>query len=245
MYTIAHVENNYTGKFGVPRQSGLVSEVTSLIVFEPEFRNPDALRGLEDFTHIWLIWEFSEAKRRGAQAPADAEEGSAEETPDDNKCDWRPTVRPPRLGGNTRIGVFATRSPFRPNPIGLSCVELEGVEYDTERGPVIKVRGADLMNGTPILDIKPYIPYADCRPEAGGGFTDENGFETVEVVIPEEIAGILTAEEAAGLRSVLAQDPRPGYQRGPERTYTFSFSKYDVSFAAKDRVLTVTGIKRT
>ncbi len=250
MHTIAHIENDYTGKFGVPRQSGLVSEVTSLIVFEPEFRNPDALRGLEDFTHIWLIWEFSEAKRRGGNGsepggeakrrPTDSEVGEKDE-----QCGWRPTVRPPRLGGNTRIGVFATRSPFRPNPIGLSCVELEGVEYDTERGPVIKVKGADLMNGTPIFDIKPYIPYADCRPEAGGGFTDENGFETVDVVIPEEIAGLLTAEEAAGLRSVLAQDPRPAYQRGQERTYTFCFSKYDVTFAAKDRVLTVTGIKRT
>ena len=228
MYTIAHIENDYTGKFGVPRQSGLVSEVTSLIVFEPEFRNADALRGLESFTHIWLIWEFSEAKRRGAE----------------EENDWRPTVRPPRLGGNTRIGVFATRSPFRPNPIGLSCVELEGIEYETERGPVIRVKGADLMNGTPILDIKPYIPYADCRPEAGGGFTDETGFEKVEVVLPDEVAGLLTAEEAAGLKAVLAQDPRPAYQRGQERAYTFRFSRYDVSFAAKGGILTVTGIKR-
>ena len=243
MHTIAHIENNYTEKFGVPRQSGLVSEVTSLIVFEPEFRNPEALRGLEGFTHIWLIWEFSEAKRRGAKAESTpAESGS--EAAAESKCDWRPTVRPPRLGGNTRMGVFATRSPFRPNPIGLSCVELAGVEYDTADGPVIYVKGADLMNGTPILDIKPYIPYADCRPEAKGGFTDENEFAKVEAVIPEEITAVLTPEEALELKSVLAQDPRPAYQKAQERAYSFRFSVYDVTFEAKDNVLTVTSVKK-
>lgn len=243
MYTIAHIENDYTEKFGVPRQSGLVSEVTSRIVFEPEFRNPEALRGLEGFTHIWLIWEFSEAKRRGSLEAMNASEGEASETAE-NKCDWRPTVRPPRLGGNARMGVFATRSPFRPNPIGLSCVELASVEYDTPDGPVIYVKGADLMNGTPILDIKPYIPYADCKPGAKGGFTDENEFEKVEAVIPDEIASVLTPEEAAGLKAVLEQDPRPAYQRAQDRAYSFRFSKYDVTFRAEGGVLTVTSVKK-
>ena len=237
MYTVAHIENDYTEKFGVPRQSGLVREVTSRIVFEPEFRNPEALRGLEGFTHLWLIWEFSEAKRRGADGAVAA--GSLAD-----RCDWRPTVRPPRLGGNTRMGVFATRSPFRPNPIGLSCVELAGVEYDTADGPVILVKGADLMNGTPILDIKPYIPYADCRPEAKGGFTDENEFAKVKVVIPEEIGAKMTPEEVSELMAILAQDPRPAYQRAQERAYTFRFSRYDVSFKAREGVLTVTGVRR-
>lgn len=237
MYTVAHIENDYTEKFGVPRQSGLVREVTSRIVFEPEFRNPEVLRGLEGFTHLWLIWEFSEAKRRGAEGAVAA--GSLAD-----RCEWRPTVRPPRLGGNTRMGVFATRSPFRPNPIGLSCVELAGVEYDTADGPVILVKGADLMNGTPILDIKPYIPYADCRPEAKGGFTDENEFAKVKVVIPEEIGAIMTPEEVSELMAILAQDPRPAYQRAQERAYTFRFSRYDVSFEARERVLTVTGVRR-
>ena len=250
MYTIAHIENDYTEKFGVPRQSGLVSEVTSRIVFEPEFRNPEALRGLEGFTHLWLIWEFSEAKRRGTEdservggGAADSESGTAAAGSPADRCDWRPTVRPPRLGGNTRMGVFATRSPFRPNPIGLSCVELEGVEYDAADGPVILVRGADLMNGTPILDIKPYIPYADCRPDAKGGFTDENEFAKVKVVIPDEIEAKMTPEEAVKLQAVLAQDPRPAYQRAQERAYTFRFGEYDVSFEAHDGVLTVTGVR--
>ena len=262
MYTIAHIENDYTEKFGVPRQSGLVSEVTSRIVFEPEFRNPEALRGLEGFTHLWLIWEFSEAKRRGAESSA--EQGGGErgcgadaqfEGVADNagtsvagslpgKCDWRPTVRPPRLGGNTRMGVFATRSPFRPNPIGLSCVELAGVDYDASDGPVILVRGADLMNGTPILDIKPYIPYADCRPDAKGGFTDENEFAKVKVVIPDEIEAEMTPEEAVKLQAVLAQDPRPAYQRAQDRAYSFRFSRYDVTFRAEGGVLTVTSVKK-
>ena len=243
MYTIAHIENDYTEKFGVPRQSGLVSEVASRIVFEPEFRNPEALRGLEGFTHIWLIWEFSEAKRRGSQDAENASEGNASETAE-NKCDWRPTVRPPRLGGNARMGVFATRSPFRPNPIGLSCVELASVEYDSPDGPVIYVKGADLMNGTPILDIKPYIPYADCKPGAKGGFTDENEFEKVEAVKPDEIAAVLTPEEAAGLKAVLEQDPRPAYQRAQDRAYSFRFSRYDVTFRAEGGVLTVTSVKK-
>ena len=227
MYTIAHVENNYTEKFAVPRQSGLVNEVVSRIVFEPEFRAADALRGLEGFSHLWIIWVFSEAKRRGGK----------------EECDWRPTVRPPRLGGNERLGVFATRSPFRPNPIGLSCVEIVKVEENTPEGPVITVKGADLMNGTPILDIKPYIPYADCKPDAKGGFTDENEFGKTVVNIPEEFVNILGKEKAVQLKAVLEQDPRPAYQREQERTYTFKFSKYDVSFLAEGNRLTVTNVK--
>ena len=250
MYTIAHIENDYTEKFGVPRQSGLVNEVSSRIVFEQEFRNPEALRGLEGFTHIWLIWEFSEAKRRGEKEKTVAGEsaaacGVAGDASSEQKCEWRPTVRPPRLGGNVRMGVFATRSPFRPNPIGLSCVELEAVEYNTADGPVIRVKGADLMNGTPILDIKPYIPYADCKTDAKGGFTDENEFEKMEVVIPEEIGEKLEEKETAELIGVLAQDPRPAYQRGQKREYSFAFSHYDITFLAREKEIIVTGIRRS
>ncbi len=228
MYTIAHIENNYIEKFAIPRQSGLVDEVESRIIFEPEFRAAEALRGLEGFSHLWIIWVFSEAKRRGGN----------------ENCEWKPTVRPPRLGGNERMGVFATRSPFRPNPIGLSCVEIVKVEENTPDGPVITVKGADLMNGTPILDIKPYIPYADCKPDATGGFTDETEFSRTVVEIPGEFANILGSVNTGQLKAVLEQDPRPAYQRNREKTYTFKFSIYDISFIAEGNRLTVTNVKK-
>lgn len=205
---IAHIRSDFPTKFGLPRQSGLVSELRAEIVFEPEYRNPDALRGLEGFSHLWIIWEFSEAKR-------------------DN---WSPTVRPPRLGGNTRMGVFATRSPFRPNPIGLSCVEILGIRQDKELGPVIEVGGADLMDGTPIYDIKPYIPYADAHPEAKKGFTAQNQGYRLEVEIPEKMQKQLPPDKLEGLFGILAQDPRPSYQDDPERVYGFEYAGYEVKF---------------
>ena len=216
MKTIARIRNAYCGKFGVPRQSGLVEEVISEIVFEPEYRVQEALRGIEAFSHLWLIWAFDRAEREN----------------------WSPTVRPPRLGGNTRVGVFATRSPYRPNPIGLSCVRLTGVEKGSE-GMVLKVAGADLVNGTPILDIKPYLPYTDCRTDATGGFTDTTAKRTVKVEIPEEIAGKLGAEELKALAAVLREDPRPAYQEDPERVYAFEFGERHVEFRVADGVLKV------
>ena len=205
---IAHIRSDFPTKFGLPRQSGLVSELRAEIVFEPEYRNADALRGLEGFSHLWIIWEFSEAKR-------------------DN---WSPTVRPPRLGGNTRMGVFATRSPFRPNPIGLSCVEILGIRQDREFGPVIEVGGADLMDGTPIYDIKPYIPYADAHPDAKEGFTAQNQGYRLEVEIPESIQALFPKDKLDGLYGILAQDPRPSYQDDPERIYGFEYAGYEVKF---------------
>lgn len=229
MYVIAHIENDYTEKFGVPRQSGLVNEVVGRIVFEPEFRNPDALRGLEEFSHIWLIWEFSNAVRRS--------EDTANKEPEPNAepgCDWRPTVRPPRLGGNRRLGVFATRSPFRPNPIGLSCVELDHIEYGGPDGPQIFVRGADLMNGTPIYDIKPYIPYADCKLSASGGFTEATQKRMLTVELSEEVIAALGEQRAVELKGVLEQDPRPAYQDSPDKVYRFGFAGRQISFRAED-----------
>lgn len=205
---IAHIRSDFPTKFGLPRQSGLVSELRAEIVFEPEYRNADALRGLDGFSHLWIIWEFSEAKR-------------------DN---WSPTVRPPRLGGNTRMGVFATRSPFRPNPIGLSCVEILGIRQDREFGPVIEVGGADLMDGTPIYDIKPYIPYADAHPDAKEGFTAQNQGYRLEVEIPESIQALFPKDKLDGLYGILAQDPRPSYQDDPERIYGFEYAGYEVKF---------------
>nr|AHF24956.1 paral putative regulator [uncultured bacterium Contig1477] len=221
MKIIARIQNAYDGKFGVPRQSGLVEEVISTIVFEPEFRVAEALRGIEEFSHLWLIWAFDRAERE----------------------EWSPTVRPPRLGGNQRIGVFATRSPYRPNAIGLSCVKLLTVEREKE-GTVLKVAGADLMNGTPIYDIKPYLPYADCRPEATGGFTDRTEKRTVEVRIPEEVAKGMSAEELEALKAVLRQDPRPAYQDDPERSYAFEFGGRHVEFRVADFILSVTRISK-
>ncbi len=221
MKIIARIKNAFDGKFGVPRQSGLVEEVVSTIVFEPEFRVAEALRGIEAFSHLWLIWAFDRAEREA----------------------WSPTVRPPRLGGNQRIGVFATRSPYRPNAIGLSCVKLLAAEK-TKDGTVLKVAGADLMNGTPIYDIKPYLPYADCRPEATGGFTDHTEKRTVEVQIPEEIAKGISSEELEALKAVLQQDPRPAYQDDPERVYAFEFGGRHVEFRVADLVLNVTKISK-
>ncbi len=216
MKIIARIYNAYDGKFGVPRQSGLVEEVVSTIVFEPEYRVPEALRGIEAFSHLWLIWAFDRTEREM----------------------WSPTVRPPRLGGNQRIGVFATRSPYRPNPIGLSCVKLIGVEKGSE-GTVLKVAGADLVNGTPIYDIKPYLPYADCKTDATGGFTDRTEKRRVEVEIPEELAGSIDEESMQALKAVLREDPRPAYQEDPERVYAFEFGGKHVEFRVEDGVLKV------
>ena len=218
---IAHIRSDFPTKFGLPRQSGLVSELRAEIVFEPEYRNPDALRGLEGFSHLWIIWEFSEAKREN----------------------WSPTVRPPRLGGNTRMGVFATRSPFRPNPIGLSCVEILGIRQDKELGPVIEVGGADLMDGTPIYDIKPYIPYADAHPEAKEGFTAQNQGYCLEVEISEKMQKQLPTDKLEGLYGILAQDPRPSYQDDPERIYGFEYAGYEVKFRVSGNKLCVVGIE--
>ena len=220
MKIIARIRNPYDSKFGVPRQSGLVEQVISTIVFEPEYRYAEALRGIEEYSHLWLIWSFDKAEREG----------------------WSPTVRPPRLGGNQRVGVFATRSPYRPNAIGLSCVRLEGVEKGSE-GTVLKVSGADLMNGTPIYDIKPYLPYADCHPEANGGFTDRTAKRTVKVEIPDGVSGRMSAEDLEALKAVLREDPRPAYQDDPERTYAFEFGGKHVEFRVEQGILTVTEIR--
>ena len=218
---IARMHSDFDQKFGIPRQSGLVEELESTIVFEPEFRNPDALRGLEGFSHLWIVWEFSKARREG----------------------WSPTVRPPRLGGNQRLGVFATRSPFRPNPIGLSCVKLVGVEQTEEHGWVIRVAGADLLNGTPIYDIKPYLPYADCKPEAIGGFASAPKEATLTVHIPEEFVEKIPAEKLEAVRGVLAQDPRPSYQDDPERVYGMGFGGMEIKFKVDGDNLTVCGVE--
>ena len=214
---IARMKSDFATKFGIPRQSGLVEELRSTIVFEPEFRNSDTLRGIEDFSHLWLIWQFSEAVR----------------------AEWSPTVRPPRLGGNTRIGVFATRSPFRPNSLGLSSVKLLGVEHTKEYGTVLHVGGADLMDGTPIFDIKPYIPYGDCHPEATGGFTDTAGDFLLEVDFPEGLLAILPEEKRSAAIAVLSHDPRPSYQRKPDRIYGLTFAGFDIRFTVSEKKLTV------
>lgn len=221
MHTIAHIHTDLPEKFGVPRQSGLVPQLQGTIVFEPDYRNPDALRGLESFSHLWLIFRFHRAEREG----------------------WSPTVRPPRLGGNRRMGVFATRSPFRPNNLGLSCVKLEGVSRDEKLGPVIRVSGADLVDGTPILDIKPYLPYADCPRDATGGFTDPLEAEPLEVECDEALLEGLEAQQRAGLMGVLACDPRPRYQEDPERVYGLTFAGKNVKFTVRDRVLTVLAVE--
>ena len=221
MHTIAHIRTDLPEKFGVPRQSGLVPQLQGTIVFEPDYRNPDALRGLESFSHLWLIFRFHRAEREG----------------------WSPTVRPPRLGGNRRMGVFATRSPFRPNNLGLSCVKLEGVSRDEKLGPVIRVSGADLVDGTPILDIKPYLPYADCPRDATGGFTDPLEAEPLEVECDEALLAGLEAQQRAGLMGVLACDPRPRYQEDPERVYGLAFAGKNVKFTVRDRVLTVLAVE--
>ena len=217
---IAHFESPFTTKFGIPRQSGLVPDLTGRIVFAPEYRQMDAVRGIDGFDYLWLVWEFS--------ANRDAEKSL--------------TVRPPRLGGNQRMGVFATRSPFRPNNLGLSCVKFDRVENDPKLGPVIYVRGADLMDGTPIYDIKPYIPYADAHPDARGGFTDNNDWQPLEVIIPEEIANTFSPTELSSLRGVLSQDPRPQYHNDPNRIYGMPFAGRDVKFKVNGNILTVHNI---
>ena len=220
MTPIAHIHSDFAEKFGVPRQSGLVEELEADIVFEPAYQNPDALRGLEDFSHIWLIWVFDRAIRDT----------------------WSPTVRPPRLGGNTRMGVFATRSPFRPNPLGLSSVRLEAIEHRPDVGPVLIVRGADLMDGTPIYDIKPYIPYADCHPDASAGFTAQTRSHHLNMVCGDALWAKVPADQQAALRGVLENDPRPSYQHDPERVYGMEFSGLEVHFKVDGETLTVTGI---
>ena len=213
---IAKIQTDFPTKFGIPRQSGLVN-TKGTIVFEPEYRKEEALKGLEECSHLWLIWEFSEAVRTG----------------------WSPTVRPPRLGGNKRCGVFATRSPFRPNPIGLSFVKLTGIKKHPEKGMVIEVEGADLMDGTPIFDIKPYLPYADCVPDARGGFADVVKNYVLEVEIPEIYLSKLPEEHRECVRQILAGDPRPSYQNDPDRVYGMEYAGYEIKFRVKDCVLTV------
>ena len=205
---IARMKSDFPTKFGIPRQSGLVEELRSTIIFEPEFRNPDALRGIEGYSHLWLIWQFSEAVRQ----------------------DWSPTVRPPRLGGNTRMGVFATRSPFRPNSLGLSCVRLLEVEQTTNCGTVLHVGGADLMDGTPIFDIKPYIAYGDAHPEALGGFTDHAGDFLLHVNFPDNLLNRIPHDKRQALLGVLSHDPRPSYQRSSDRVYGLSFAGLNIRF---------------
>lgn len=214
---IARIRTDFPTKFGIPRQSGLVDALKAVIVFEPEYRNPAAVRGLEGFSHIWLIWQFSEAAREA----------------------WRATVRPPRLGGNQRMGVFATRSPFRPNALGLSSVKLDGIELHPDLGPLLHVSGADLMDQTPIFDIKPYLPYTDRHAEAVGGFADPSSDYALAVEFPEAWMALIPAERRAALLGVLAQDPRPAYQNDPERVYGFEFAGFDVRFTVRGSLLTV------
>lgn len=217
---IAHICSPFPTKFGIPRQSGLVDALRATVVFEPEFRNADALRGLEGFSHLWLIWEFSEARRDG----------------------WSPTVRPPRLGGNARMGVFATRSPFRPNPLGLSCVRLEGIRHDAALGAVLDVSGADLMDGTPIYDVKPYLPYADCKPEAVGGFAASGEGRLLTVRADETLLAGLPTRTREALLGVLAHDPRPSYQNDPDRVYGMAFGGCEVRFSVDGETLTVRSV---
>lgn len=216
MKIIAHIHTDFPEKFGIPRQSGIV-DTPGYIVFEPPYNNPDAVRGLEEFSHIWLIWEFSESKRD----------------------QWSPTVRPPRLGGNTRVGVFASRSPFRPNPIGLSCVELEKIEFDSKLGPVLYVRGADILDGTPIFDIKPYLPYSEAKTEARGGFAHKVKDDSMQVIFGAETADSVPPEDLEIIEKLLSQDPRPHYQDDPERVYGMSYKDWEVKFRAVGQTITV------
>ena len=223
MRIIARMKSDFPDKFGIPRQSGLVDDLQSTIIFEPEYRNADALRGLEDFSHLWIIWQFSKAVR-------DA---------------WSPTVRPPRLGGNTRMGVFATRSPFRPNEIGLSSVKIIGIEQTDKFGPVVHVAGADLMDGTPIFDIKPYIPYCDCHFDATGGFTTAAGAYLLEVSDPHNLLNSLPEHKRKGLIGVLTHDPRPSYQEDSDRIYGLNFADFNVRFLIKENILTIVEISQS
>ncbi|MBQ6348723.1 MAG: tRNA (N6-threonylcarbamoyladenosine(37)-N6)-methyltransferase TrmO [Clostridia bacterium] len=221
--TIATIHTDFPSKFGIPRQGGLVDALKATITFEPEYRDASALRGLEGYSHLWLIWLFSESVMDG----------------------FSPTVKPPRLGGNRRMGVFATRSPFRPNPLGLSCVKLEAVELSGPMGPLLHVAGADLMDGTPIFDIKPYIPYVDCHPEATGGFTDGIRYERLSVDFPEALLDAIPPDKRQALIEVLAQDPRPGYRHGEaSRRYGVAFAGFDVRFTVQGSALTVVEVKK-
>ena len=222
MRAIARLYSDFPSKFGIPRQSGLVDSLKASVVFEPEYRFPEALRGLEGYSHLWLIWQFSQTAGQR----------------------WSPTVRPPRLGGNTRMGVFASRSPFRPNPIGLSCVRLEGIDLHTPDGPVLRVAGADLMDGTPIYDIKPYLPYVDCHPDASGGFALQVKEGVLPVDFPPELLERVPEDRREALTAVLAQDPRPAYQNTPGRVYGMSFAGLEVRFTVQDGRLTVVGVAR-
>ena len=222
MKPIAHIYTDFKTKFGLPRQSGLVKEITGKIIFEKEYGIAEAFKGLEDFSHIWLLWEFSQVKKES----------------------WKPTVRPPLLGGNKRMGVFATRSPFRPNSIGLSCVRLEKIDYEPEYGTVLYVSGCDIMNGTPIYDIKPYLAYCDSIPEAKGGFTESLGERRLEVIISEDFLSRVPKEKRSELLGVLQGDPRPSYQNDPEREYGFSFAEYEIGFKVDGEKLTVTRIEK-
>lgn len=221
LHVIAHIHNDFATKFGIPRQSGLVDNLQSTIIFEPEYRNPDAVRGLEQFSHIWLLWQFSESIRE----------------------QWSPTVRPPRLGGNTRMGVFATRSPFRPNPLGLSSVQLEKITIDEELGPILYVSGADLMNGTPIYDIKPYLPYTDSHPMANSGFACGDKEGPLQVDFPAQWLDKIPVDKRNSLLGVLAQDPRPAYQDSAERIYGFLFAGLEIRFSVENKLLTVCEVK--
>jgi len=222
MKIIARMKSDFPTKFGIPRQSGLVEQLCSTIIFEPEYRNADALRGIGEFSHLWLIWQFSEAVRQ----------------------EWSPTVRPPRLGGNTRMGVFATRSPFRPNAVGLSSVRLLGVEQTKEHGTVLHVGGADLMDGTPIFDIKPYIPYADIHADATGGFTAGADDYLLDVDFPAELLEMIPEEKRPALMGVLSHDPRPSYQKDAGRVYGLSFAGFDIRFVVEDEHLTVKAVEK-
>lgn len=221
MKIIARIHNDFKEKFGIPRQSGIADEFISVIVFEPEYRVNEALRGIEDFSHLWLIWNFSKSERE----------------------DWSPTVRPPRLGGNKRMGVFATRSPFRPNPIGLSSVKLVSIEHTNDRGTVLVVSGADLLDGTPIYDIKPYLAYTDSHPNAVGGFADGVMDYSLDVIFPENLLSRIEKSKRTGLVTLLENDPRPSYISDSERIYTFDFAEYEISFKADGKTLTVTNVK--
>lgn len=219
---IARIHTDFPEKFGIPRQSGLIDELEATIVFEPQYRDPDALRGIEGFSHIWLLWQFSEALRDK----------------------WQPTVRPPRLGGNTRMGVFATRSPFRPNPIGLSCVRLVGMERTVSHGTILKVRGADLMDGTPIYDIKPYLPYADSRPDATGGFAEPLREYALQVDFPTELLEILPPDRRNAAVAILQNDPRPSYKNDPERIYGLCFAGFNIEFKVCEMRLEVINVSK-
>lgn len=219
---IGHIQTDFAEKFGIPRQSGLVNTLKATIIFEPEYRNPDAFKGIEDFSHVWLIWLFSETMHD----------------------QWSPTVRPPKLGGNRRKGVFATRSPFRPNPVGLSCVKLESFEIDAKYGPVLHVRGADLMDGTPILDIKPYLPYTESHTDAVGGFADTHIHDRLTVQCPEHLLHRIMPEKQEALLEVLAGDPRPAYHHDSDRVYGFIFDGMNVQFKVNNQILTVQDIQK-